>query len=60
MSISTRNEWPPSSKKLSLSPNGKLDRKALPKPEAHGAAQYQAPVSEIEQQIAAVWSEVLE
>lgn len=45
---------------MPLSPNGKLDRKALPKPEAHGAAQYQAPVSEIEQQIAAVWSEVLE
>ncbi len=45
---------------MPLSPNGKLDRKALPKPEAHGAAQYQAPVSEMEQQIAAVWSEVLE
>ncbi|NNA48685.1 non-ribosomal peptide synthetase [Pseudomonas lactis] len=45
---------------MPLSPNGKLDRKALPKPEAHSAAQYQAPVSEIEQQIAAVWSEVLE
>ncbi|MBW9238995.1 amino acid adenylation domain-containing protein [Pseudomonas carnis] len=45
---------------MPLSPNGKLDRKALPKPEAHGAAQFQAPVSEIEQQIAAVWSEVLE
>ncbi len=45
---------------MPLSPNGKLDRKALPKPEAHVAAQYQAPVSEMEQQIAAVWSEVLE
>ncbi|AVJ22391.1 non-ribosomal peptide synthetase [Pseudomonas sp. MYb193] len=45
---------------MPLSPNGKLDRKALPKPEAHGAAQYQAPVSEMEQQIAAVWREVLE
>ncbi|WEJ03430.1 amino acid adenylation domain-containing protein [Pseudomonas sp. FJ2-5-13] len=45
---------------MPLSPNGKLDRKALPKPEAHGTAQYQAPVSEMEQQIAAVWREVLE
>ncbi|QJI12243.1 non-ribosomal peptide synthase/polyketide synthase [Pseudomonas sp. ADAK22] len=44
---------------MPLSPNGKLDRKALPKPEANGAEQYQAPHSEIEQQVAAIWSEVL-
>jgi len=45
---------------MPLSPNGKLDRKALPKPEAHGTGQYQAPCSEIEQQVAAIWSEVLD
>ncbi|WP_448651634.1 amino acid adenylation domain-containing protein [Pseudomonas fluorescens] len=45
---------------MPLSPNGKLDRKALPKPEANGAAAYQAPHSEIEHQIAAIWSEVLD
>ncbi|OPA84560.1 hypothetical protein BFW87_29090 [Pseudomonas fluorescens] len=43
-----------------LTPNGKLDRKALPKPAA-GAAQadYQAPQSALEQRIAAIWQEVL-
>ncbi|KFF42763.1 peptide synthase [Pseudomonas sp. BRG-100] len=45
---------------MPLSPNGKLDRKALPKPEAQSAEQHQAPVTEIEQQIAAIWREVLE
>ncbi|WP_455827934.1 non-ribosomal peptide synthase/polyketide synthase [Pseudomonas kilonensis] len=44
---------------MPLSPNGKLDRKALPKPEAQGAEVYQAPGSEIERQVAAIWSEVL-
>ncbi|WP_248752418.1 non-ribosomal peptide synthase/polyketide synthase [Pseudomonas sp. MWU15-20650] len=44
---------------MPLSPNGKLDRKALPKPETHGAEHYQAPQSGIEQQVAAIWSEVL-
>jgi thioesterase domain-containing protein/aryl carrier-like protein len=44
---------------MPLSPNGKLDRKALPKPEANGAEEYQAPQSQIEQQVAAIWSEVL-
>uniref|UniRef100_UPI002610917D non-ribosomal peptide synthetase n=1 Tax=Pseudomonas sp. TaxID=306 RepID=UPI002610917D len=46
--------------RMPLSPNGKLDRKALPKPEAPGTEQYQAPRSEIEQQVAAIWSEVLD
>ncbi|WPO00380.1 non-ribosomal peptide synthetase [Pseudomonas sp. MUP55] len=45
---------------MPLSPNGKLDHKALPKPEAHSTEQYQAPRSEIEQQVAAVWREVLD
>ncbi|WP_339436537.1 non-ribosomal peptide synthase/polyketide synthase [Pseudomonas sp. EL_65y_Pfl1_R32] len=44
---------------MPLSPNGKLDRKALPKPEAQGADAYQAPQSAIEQQVAAIWRDVL-
>ncbi|MGY2415070.1 condensation domain-containing protein, partial [Pseudomonas pergaminensis] len=43
---------------MPLSPNGKLDRKALPKPEAAGG-EYIAPLTEREQQIAAIWAEVL-
>ena len=42
---------------MPLSPNGKLDRKALPKPEA--TQQYEAPHTALEQQIAAIWAEVL-
>ncbi|AVE03295.1 non-ribosomal peptide synthetase [Pseudomonas palleroniana] len=44
---------------MPLSPNGKLDRKALPKPLAQGAERYQAPQTELEQQVAAIWSDVL-
>ena len=43
-----------------LTANGKLDRKALPKPDAANLqAAYVAPVSELEQQLAAIWAEVL-
>jgi hypothetical protein len=46
---------------LPLTPNGKLDRKALPKADASQMQQaYVAPQSELEQQIAAIWGEVLE
>ncbi|WET13128.1 non-ribosomal peptide synthase/polyketide synthase [Pseudomonas sp. D3] len=45
--------------RMPLSPNGKLDRKALPKPQAANR-EYRAPHSEREQQIAAIWAEVLE
>ncbi|QKZ07661.1 non-ribosomal peptide synthase/polyketide synthase [Pseudomonas eucalypticola] len=45
---------------LPLTPNGKLDRKALPKPDTSQLQQvYVAPQSELEQQIAAIWADVL-
>jgi amino acid adenylation domain-containing protein len=43
---------------LPLNANGKLDRSALPEPEAP-AAVYQSPAGGLEQSIAAVWREVL-
>ena len=46
---------------LPLSPNGKLDRKALPAPDgdAYAARRYEAPQGETEQALAAIWSELL-
>ncbi|MFG0928773.1 hypothetical protein ACF8SB_24175, partial [Pseudomonas sp. CJQ_8] len=44
---------------LPLSPNGKLERKALPKPDATSAQRaYVAPRTELEAQIAQVWQDV--
>ncbi|HEX8317857.1 amino acid adenylation domain-containing protein, partial [Longimicrobium sp.] len=47
-------EWP-------LTPNGKLDRKALPAPEGDAYARrgYEAPVGETERALAEIWSELL-
>jgi len=44
-----------------LTPNGKLDRKALPAPagDAHAAREYDPPVGETEQAVAEIWAEVL-
>jgi hypothetical protein len=44
-----------------LSPNGKLDRKALPAPDddAYARVVYEAPQGEVEQQVAMIWSELL-
>jgi amino acid adenylation domain-containing protein len=44
-----------------LTPNGKVNRAALPAPEAgaYGAREYEAPVGETEQAVAAIWAEVL-
>ncbi len=44
--------------RLPLTTNGKLDRKALPTPEVEQQA-YVAPVGETEQQVAAIWADVL-
>ncbi|WP_235429859.1 non-ribosomal peptide synthetase, partial [Xanthomonas sp. GPE 39] len=47
--------------RLPLTPNGKLDRKSLPAPDAaaYAALTYEAPQGEIEQAIAAIWSDLL-
>ena len=46
---------------LPLTPNGKVDRKALPAPDAtpSGADAYVAPRTPTEEQLAALWAEVL-
>ncbi len=46
---------------LPLSPNGKLDRKALPAPDAGAlqTRQYEAPQGETEQALADIWAELL-
>ncbi len=45
--------------KIPLTANGKLDRKALPAPDAHLAGEYVAPVHDKEKKIAEVWQTVL-
>jgi acyl carrier protein len=45
---------------LPLTSNGKLDRKALPLPDAEDWQRpFEAPEGELEQQLAAIWAEVL-
>ena len=46
---------------LPLTPNGKVDRKALPRPDgdAYVSRGYEAPQGELEEGLAAIWSEVL-
>ncbi|OZI23950.1 hypothetical protein CAL26_11120 [Bordetella genomosp. 9] len=44
---------------LPLNANGKIDRKALPRPEFAADAAYEAPQGQVETLLAAVWSAVL-
>jgi amino acid adenylation domain-containing protein/non-ribosomal peptide synthase protein (TIGR01720 family) len=44
---------------LPLSPNGKLDRRALPAPPLERGDQYEEPVTPAERELARVWAEVL-
>jgi aryl carrier-like protein len=45
---------------MPLTPNGKVDRRALPKPSSgEGRAAYVAPSTPQEQTLAAIWAEVL-
>ena len=46
-------------KKLPLTLNGKLDRKALPDPELTNKETYVKPRNDLEQQICQIWSDVL-
>lgn len=48
--------------KMPLTPNGKIDRKALPEPagDVIAASGYEAPRNETEEKLAAVWQEVLD
>ncbi len=44
---------------MPLTPNGKIDRKALPIPEWQDEAEYVAPRTNLEQQLAEIWAGVL-
>ena len=46
--------------KIPLTPNGKIDRKALPKPELKAGEVILAPRDEIERKLVELWSEVLD
>ena len=43
-----------------LTPNGKLDRKQLPEPDHITISEYQAPTTIVEQQLVAIWAELLD
>ncbi|MDJ0836972.1 MAG: amino acid adenylation domain-containing protein [Acidobacteriota bacterium] len=43
-----------------LTTNGKLDHTALPEPEAPAAAEFVAPVTPMQEVVAAIWAEVLD
>jgi len=45
--------------KIPLTSNGKLDRRALPEPDGVAGAEYVAPRTALEGQLAAIWCEVL-
>jgi len=45
--------------RLPLTPNGKVDRKRLPEPQLDAVDAYAAPANEIEEELTAIWSDVL-
>lgn len=47
--------------RLPVTPNGKVDRKSLPKPDIAGLStdEYEKPANEPEEKLAAIWSEIL-
>ena len=45
--------------KIPLTPNGKIDRQALPAPEQASASTYTPPATPTEHAVAAIWAEVL-
>ncbi len=47
--------------KLPMTPNGKLDRKALPEPDGNlnTGVEYEAPRNELEEKISVIWQEIL-
>lgn len=45
---------------LPISPNGKVDRKALPPPEQPSEQDYEAPVSRMETTISEIWADILD
>ena len=45
--------------KIPKTPNGKIDRNALPLPETHAAGEYTPPRNEVEGQLAGIWSDIL-
>lgn len=45
---------------LPLSPNGKVDRNALPLPEQFEEQDYDAPITQIEKMVSETWAEILE
>ncbi|MDQ0273893.1 non-ribosomal peptide synthetase, partial [Cytobacillus purgationiresistens] len=45
--------------KMPLTPNGKLDRKALPQPEVYLNNRYEAPQNKTEHGLLAIWKEIL-
>ncbi|HYF30282.1 MAG TPA: non-ribosomal peptide synthase/polyketide synthase [Chitinophagaceae bacterium] len=46
--------------KMPLTPNGKIDKKALPEPDKRSDKQYIAPRNAMEEKLAAIWMDVLE
>jgi amino acid adenylation domain-containing protein/non-ribosomal peptide synthase protein (TIGR01720 family) len=44
---------------IPITPNGKVDRAALPRPEISAAEKYTAPGNEMEKKLVGIWSEVL-